>query len=416
MAIAIQADCLSKRYTLGTQQVRAGSFRAAVTGLPRRMLKRAPGAGTEFWALRDVSFSVQEGEVIGIMGRNGAGKSTLLKVLSRITKPTSGRGVMHGRVGSLLEVGTGFHPELTGRENVFLNGSILGMPRHEIAAKFDAIVDFAGVEQFIDTAVKFYSSGMYMRLAFAVAAHLDPEILIVDEVLAVGDAAFQKKCLGKMNEVSRQGRTVCFVSHNMGTVSALCHTALWLEKGRVHAYGPARELVSQYMTDNAGAAAANVDLTNLPRIAPYFGTQLKLTALEWLRGYPLKHGDTARCRVTCIANEDCEDLSLGVGFASLEGTRLLAYFSDEADASTPRRRVARGTQVQVDFTLPELPLAPGTYQFFVDSRSGDMHALDYLPEAAIVDISPGERTPAHIIRPGAGVRMPPGIAWQDSAA
>src|SRR5271165_3754249 len=181
----------------------------------------------EFWALRNVSFEVKQGEVVGIIGRNGAGKSTLLKIVSRITEPTEGRAVLRGRVASLLEVGTGFHPELTGRENIFLNGAILGMTRREIQKKFDEIVAFAEVERFLDTPVKHYSSGMYMRLAFAVAAHLEPEILIVDEVLAVGDAAFQKKCLGKMSEVAREGRTVLFVSHNSAAIEALCDRCLW---------------------------------------------------------------------------------------------------------------------------------------------------------------------------------------------
>jgi lipopolysaccharide transport system ATP-binding protein len=203
----------------------------------------------EFWALREVSFEIKRGEVVGIIGRNGAGKSTLLKLLSRITEPTSGRIRLRGRVASLLEVGTGFHPELTGRENVFLNGAILGMGRKEIARKFDEIVAFAEVERFLDTPVKHYSSGMYVRLAFAVAAHLEPEILVVDEVLAVGDTEFQKKCLGKMDEVSRrEGRTVLFVSHNMSAINSLCEKAIYLELGRLQELGEAKTVVSKYLT------------------------------------------------------------------------------------------------------------------------------------------------------------------------
>src|SRR6516225_9459986 len=201
----------------------------------------------EFWALKDVSFEVKKGAVIGILGRNGAGKRTLLKVLSRITEPTRGRVLLRGRVASLLEVGTGFHPELTGRENIHLNGAILGMTRAEIRRKFDEIVAFAGVEKFIDTPVKRYSSGMYVRLAFAVAAHLEPEILVVDEVLAVGDAEFQQKCMGKMDEVSRrEGRTVLFVSHNMAAVQQLCHNALWLDHGSIRRIGPTGQVVQAY--------------------------------------------------------------------------------------------------------------------------------------------------------------------------
>jgi lipopolysaccharide transport system ATP-binding protein len=212
-----------------------------------------------FWALKDVNLEVKQGEVVGIIGRNGAGKSTLLKILSRITPPTSGKITYHGRVSSLLEVGTGFHRELTGRENIFLNGSILGMKRSEIARQFDEIVAFAEVERFIDTPVKFYSSGMYVRLAFAVAAHLEPEILVVDEVLAVGDAEFQKKCLGKMSTVARSGRTVLFVSHNMGAVRGLCSRAIWLNQGAVMKEGDVNSVVEAYL---APTAVNSVRLTN----------------------------------------------------------------------------------------------------------------------------------------------------------
>src|SRR6202008_3417612 len=216
------------------------------------------GSMENFWAIRDVSFKVEQGEVIGIIGRNGAGKSTLLKVLSRIPEPTRGRILIRGRVASLLEVGTGFHPELTGRENIYLNGAILGMTRAEIRAKFDEIVAFAEVEKFLDTPVKRYSSGMYVRLAFAVAAHLEPEILVVDEVLAVGDAQFQKKCLGKMSEVARDsGRTVLFVRHNTGALQAICRTGRWLQPGRVVKTAPMEECLSAYL----GSAIATAQFT-----------------------------------------------------------------------------------------------------------------------------------------------------------
>src|SRR5207302_5047094 len=210
----------------------------------------------DFWALKDVSFEVQRGEVVGIIGRNGAGKSTLLKILSRITEPTTGRVRIKGRVASLLEVGTGFHPELTGRENIFLNGAILGMTKAEIKSKFDEIVAFAETEKFLDTPVKRYSSGMYVRLAFAVAAHLEPEILVVDEVLAVGDAEFQKKCLGKMEQVSRCGRTVLFVSHNMASVAHLCSRAIWLSRGLFGTSGPSRQVIERYLAEDAAPSQA----------------------------------------------------------------------------------------------------------------------------------------------------------------
>jgi lipopolysaccharide transport system ATP-binding protein len=238
----IRIENLSKHYFLGA--ARHNSLRDALAGL---LKPSPPDEARELWALKGVSFEVADGETLGIVGKNGAGKSTLLKILSRITKPTSGRASIDGRVGSLLEVGTGFHNELSGRENIFLNGAILGMKRAEIAAKFDEIVAFSEIEKFIDTPVKHYSSGMYMRLAFSVAAHLEPEILIVDEVLAVGDIAFQKKCLSKMGTFRRAGRTVLFVSHNLPAVARLCRRVVWLDRGKVRADGPAADVVSAYL-------------------------------------------------------------------------------------------------------------------------------------------------------------------------
>lgn len=249
----IQVENISKKYVLNHQQTQGYStFRdllaSKVKGLTTNSIKS--GAKEEFWALRDVSFEINQGDRIGIIGRNGAGKSTLLKILSRIVAPTSGRITIEGRVASLLEVGTGFHPELTGRENIYLNGSILGMSKTEIKSKFEEIVDFAEVERFLDTPVKRYSSGMYVRLAFAVAAHLEPEILIVDEVLAVGDAEFQKKCLGKMKDVSGNGRTVIFVSHNMGAINSLCNQAILLNKGTIQALGDTQTITGLYFSNN----------------------------------------------------------------------------------------------------------------------------------------------------------------------
>ena len=272
--VIIRVEGLSKRYTLGAaSNERYTALRDVVAQGARRLMRTgrraaetdASSSSTDFWALKDVSFEVRRGEVVGIIGRNGAGKSTLLKILSRITEPTTGKITLKGRVASLLEVGTGFHPELTGRENIFLNGAILGMSRVEIKAKFDEIVAFAEVERFLDTPVKRYSSGMYVRLAFAVAAHLEPEILIVDEVLAVGDAQFQKKCLGKMQEVSKQGRTVLFVSHNMGTVANLCGRVVWLEQGRVRDIGPPNPQIARYTSESVVMSSASLDLAELPR-------------------------------------------------------------------------------------------------------------------------------------------------------
>jgi len=286
----IQVEGLGKRYLLSHQGPKSEGLRHRLEGFaraPLRWLKKTlwqkqsvplmngklngslhrVGPKAEFWALRDISFEVKQGEVIGIIGRNGAGKSTLLKILSRITEPTTGKVLINGRVASLLEVGTGFHPELTGRENIFLNGAILGMSKVEIKKKFDEIVAFAEIERFLDTPVKHYSSGMYVRLAFAVAAHLEPEILIVDEVLAVGDVQFQKKCLGKMGDASQSGRTVLFVSHNMTAVKTLCRYALLLDKAKLVGYGGTQELVKQYLRQGERSSEWEVAWKN-PTQAP----------------------------------------------------------------------------------------------------------------------------------------------------
>ncbi len=258
---AIQVTGLGKKYRIGGVIDRNKTLRDSLSAIAHSKVRelrtwqrgrtRARREDSTFWALRDVSFEVERGEVLGVIGRNGAGKSTLLKVLTRIMPPDEGHACIRGRVGSLLEVGTGFHGELTGRENIYLNGAILGMHRYEIDRKFDEIVDFAGVARFIDTPVKRYSSGMYLRLAFSVAAHLEPEILLVDEVLAVGDAEFQKKCLGKMGDVAGEGRTVLFVSHNMDAVRQLCQSALWLERGHLQTLGPVGDVIKAYLSDTA---------------------------------------------------------------------------------------------------------------------------------------------------------------------
>jgi lipopolysaccharide transport system ATP-binding protein len=249
--LAIRASGLSKRYAIWTRRARHDTLREHLTSVMGRALQwrgRSREEKKTLWALRDVSFEIRQGEAVGIIGRNGAGKSTLLKILSRITEPTAGDAELLGRVGSLLEVGTGFHAELTGRENIYLNGAVLGMKKSEIDRRRDDIVAFAGVEEFIDTPVKRYSSGMYLRLAFAVAAHLQPEILLVDEVLAVGDAEFQKKCLGKMGDVVKAGRTVVFISHNMGAIAQLCERALWIHDGELKLDGPASTVVAAYLS------------------------------------------------------------------------------------------------------------------------------------------------------------------------
>jgi homopolymeric O-antigen transport system ATP-binding protein len=264
----IQVSALSKQYHIGLREKANRTFREAVTDAftapirnfrnLRRLTRVENNSSDTIWALKDVTFDVQPGEVVGIIGRNGAGKSTLLKILSRITEPTSGEIRLHGRVASLLEVGTGFHPELTGRENIYLNGTILGMRKAEIDRKFNEIVAFSEIEKFLDTPVKRYSSGMYVRLAFAVAAHLEPEILLVDEVLAVGDADFQKKCLGKMNEVGKEGRTILFVSHNMAAIQVLCSRSIWIDQGMITMDGPSASVLSSYVNQGQITAGQRI--------------------------------------------------------------------------------------------------------------------------------------------------------------
>jgi lipopolysaccharide transport system ATP-binding protein len=361
----------------------------------------------EFWALKNVSFEVKQGEIIGIIGRNGAGKSTLLKILSRITEPTEGRVVLNGRVASLLEVGTGFNAELTGRENIFLNGAILGMTRREITRKFDDIVAFAEVDQFLDTPVKRYSSGMYVRLAFAVAAHLEPEILIVDEVLAVGDAEFQKKCLGKMDEVSRRdGRTVLFVSHNMGVVTSLCSTTIWLDGGMIKDSGASREVISKYLSRRTERERI-VRLTEVPR-----GTddnRLRLSSVEWLAELPLRHGEPVKARIRFSTRAPVSAVSVGIGFSTLEGTRLLTYETDFQESFRPDLSNPGNHVIEID--VDALPLAPDLYNLDVGCRSGDFHVLDYLPACSQVEVIAGPSTPGTIVRKGAGVRLASNWSW-----
>jgi lipopolysaccharide transport system ATP-binding protein len=257
--ITVRVENLAKMYRIGAKEEQARGVGQKVRSLATSpfaylsRMRRPPTQDETLWALRDVSFEVERGEAVGVLGRNGAGKSTLLKILARITEPTSGRAEIHGRVGSLLEVGTGFHPELTGRENIYLNGAILGMRRYEIDRRFDEIVAFAEIEKFLDTPVKRYSSGMYVRLAFAVAAHLEPEVLLVDEVLAVGDAAFQKKCLGKMSDVAEEGRTILFISHNLVAMQSLCDRAIWINEGRMVDKGSTSQVISNYLQTNFSA-------------------------------------------------------------------------------------------------------------------------------------------------------------------
>jgi len=312
--IAIRADGIGKLYKLGAR-VRYRTLRDTFVDVltapfrARRNKDSATDATRTFWALKDVSFEVKQGEVVGVIGRNGAGKSTLLKILSRITEPTEGEARIHGRVGSLLEVGTGFHPELTGRENIYLNGAILGMKRAEIQARFDDIVGFAEVAKFIDTPVKHYSSGMYMRLAFAVAAHLEPEILVIDEVLAVGDLAFQKKCLGKMREVARTGRTVLFVSHNMTAIRNLCSRVVWLQHGKVNRVGRVADVIGDYLKSSSDS----------------------VTRLEWPNFAEAPGDEQVRLHRVSVGASDSE--RVGVVTVATPLTVEVSYWNNTADVT-----------------------------------------------------------------------------------
>jgi lipopolysaccharide transport system ATP-binding protein len=365
-SVAVRVEGLGKRYRLGGARAPYYTLRETLSQLVRRptspAARRSGGNGAssdDLWALRDVSFDVPQGQVLGIIGRNGAGKSTLLKVLSRITEPTVGRTMVRGRVGSLLEVGTGFHPELTGRENILLNGAILGMSRADISRRFDEIVDFAEVERFIDTPVKHYSTGMYMRLAFSVAAHLEPEVLVVDEVLAVGDAQFQRKCLGAMSRAGEGGRTVLFVSHNMSALQSLCRLGLLLEGGRLTYFGSATEAIDRYLGEMAMHGQMHVDLTRHPG---------RPSAMR-----PILQSLTARSAHDHVRTG--EDLTFEIGFDT--GTRELDLAVLAINSARGERVATVGTHLSPRFDgvlrgrgtlecrLPQLPLAEGDYRVFV---------------------------------------------------
>jgi lipopolysaccharide transport system ATP-binding protein len=365
----------------------------------------------EFWALKDVSFEVNEGEVFGIIGRNGAGKSTLLKILSRITEPTEGRVTLRGRVASLLEVGTGFHPELSGRENIYLNGAVLGMSRTEIRRKFDEIVAFAEIDRFLDTPVKRYSSGMYVRLAFAVAAHLEPEILIVDEVLAVGDAEFQRKCLGKMNEVSRRdGRTVLVVSHSMSVITGLCSKAVWLDHGSIHERGTPEAVVAQYLNRASRNQDRVVRLDHLQRDI-WLDDRLRFESLEWISPLPLRHGQPARLRLRFVGSA-ASDVSLAVGFSTVEGVRLVTY---QMMQDAIRRDLDRPDAYSIDLLIDSLDLAPNLYNLDIGCRSGDFQNLDGLTACCQFEVVPGPTTSPAIAQGFSGVRLEGKWAWETSS-
>jgi lipopolysaccharide transport system ATP-binding protein len=391
---AIKVEGLGKRYRIGERQ-KYKALRDVLTDVlyaPARGVARLFKEGSRdrredntIWALRDVSFEVQHGEVLGIIGRNGAGKSTLLKILSRITEPTEGEVRLRGRVGSLLEVGTGFHPELTGRENIYLNGAVLGMHRREIERKFDEIVAFAEVEKFLDTPVKHYSSGMYVRLAFAVAAHLEPEILLVDEVLAVGDAAFQKKCLGKMGQVAGEGRTVLFVSHNMGAIQELCESAILLQSGSISNKGSPEAVTSAYLRDASRSEQGIFDLSAHPGRSSRFASVIQRMVL---------HSPGSSSRSLFFAEDSLVvDLTLdpprpiiepriAVAIEDSTGRRITTLASHLGDSQIPDLE----GQCRVSCLLPRLNLGPGRYLISASVGTRSDGLLDSIDNAAWFEV------------------------------
>ena len=393
--IAIRAVGLSKEYRIGEiGRARYQTMRDTVANLPRRIfggaVVRQPT--NTVWAIDEISFELEQGGALAIIGRNGAGKSTLLKVLSRITEPTRGYADVHGRIGALLEVGTGFHPELTGRENVYLNGSILGMRRAEITRKLEEILAFAEIAQFADTPVKFYSSGMYMRLAFAVAAHMEPDILVVDEVLAVGDAAFQRKCMGKMDEVARQGRTVVFVSHNMGAVSRLCTTGLVLQRGRVAFHGKVEEAISFYHRDvmNSRAEDQGRPAHVVFQEAAHPEAEFSMTRIEILDddGNPkadLTTWDRARIRFHFYCRHALQRGAVVLEIRTIEGTRVIVL-STQPDGTLPMR-FEEGFQA-VDCVIDELPLAAGEYVMSAALAVPNVENVWFRPEVGTFTVLP----------------------------
>ncbi|MCD6193709.1 MAG: ABC transporter ATP-binding protein [Candidatus Aminicenantes bacterium] len=401
----IRVEGIGKKYRLGSPtKYKYKALRDVIAGLftaPFRVKGKDKNKGNDsIWALKDVSFEVKKGEVVGIIGRNGAGKTTLLKILSRITPPTEGYAEIQGRIGSLLEVGTGFHPELTGRENIYLSGAILGMKKREIDKNFDEIVAFSELEKFLDTPVKYYSSGMYVRLAFAVAAHLEPEILLVDEVLAVGDAAFQKKCLGKMGDVAREGRTVLFVSHNMGAISALCSRVLLLANGQLLEEGSARQVVQNYLLTTSkvfevplGKRTDREGSGDIKACDIRFGTSQYPNSGKWMTG--------ADCYVEvdliCKDSQPYANVEVALGIRRLDESHVL-YLGTKV---TNQNFDVVGGSATIVCDIPRLPLEPGEYYVITEiSRHGDV--LDKVDRAARLEVLPGDFYGTGVIWPYGG--------------
>jgi lipopolysaccharide transport system ATP-binding protein len=393
--LAIHTEGLSKRYRLGERQ-RENALRNVLGDIARapwKLVKREQKK--DFWALKDVDLEVKRGDVLGLIGRNGAGKTTLLKILSRITRPTRGWAEIYGRVGSLLEVGTGFHPELSGRDNVFLSGAILGMSKKEIRRNFDEIVAFAEIEEFLDTQVKHYSSGMYVRLAFAVAAHLEPEILLVDEVLAVGDIAFQRKCLGKMGKVARTGRTVILVSHNMAAINSLCSRVILMKHGRAVFDGPAAEATARYYADSVKVGAQGEDLANRPRLeeangkARFTSVTIQPMSEDGMELEAAQPGCNLEVEVELESLRDFSDGNLAIIFYDVNGYRVI-------DTNTSQKgqfvSLKSGQKARARFNLIQVLLRPGTYFVSLWLGRAPMELIDYVEHAVELRVVESEET------------------------
>ena len=364
--IAIKIENLSKKYVIGAKDDRF-LYERISNGFKSLFSRNGKQQETEFWALRDINLEIKQGDVVGIIGKNGAGKSTLLKIISRITQPTTGRVTIKGKVASILEVGTGMNRELTGRENIFINGAILGMKQAEIRKKFDEIVAFSGVEKFIDTPIKHYSSGMYVRLAFAIAAHLEPDILIIDEVLAVGDAEFQKKCLGKMEDISSsEGRTVLFVSHNMGAVRGLCKKAVLIANGKIESMGNVEDVISKYLSNPTGRFIIGQEGKDEKVILE----EVRLLNSMGETTQDFKTGDSLTVEIKYFAKEVIKRPFFWIGvesqYGSLFGANMLI------DGNTPEKIEGEGI---IRCTFKELPLLPQTYSVWVGARASDGRTL-----------------------------------------
>ena len=412
--VAITAEGLGKQYPLGGMRPLYGSLGENLTSAlhaPFRAFRqgRRETRPQLFWALRDISFEVGQGEVLGIVGRNGAGKSTLLKILSRVTYPTIGRAELHGRIGSLLEVGTGFHNELTGRENIYLNGAILGMRKAEIRRKFDAIVDFAGVEPFLDTPVKRYSSGMHMRLAFSVAAHLEPEILIVDEVLAVGDAAFQKKCLGKMESVAQEGRTVLFVTHNMSAVQALCHRAFWLQGGRLVDEGAPAAVVQRYLDSEFSSGTTSLEQRQ-DRTGDGSARVVSLHIESGESGGVIRSGSRLRLQIGYRSDRPIKRPQFVVTIADHLDVGLFLLHSEFTNP-LPETLPPEGV---VTCETDPINLTPGDCIVHVELLQGNVQA-DYVPYAGSFEVHEDDVFGTGMLPPRDWVRYVLGQRWSLSA-